>query len=120
MNKTSTHIQVVKVASDTIIVRPPATMKVFRATIYLQNIEGNDGIGLLSTVAEQNQQNVIIFSNATSSTNNVIPNDNQTIGFINKLVLDRRGVGYMAESFYVAGKGLGTSFVFIFEGITQS
>lgn len=127
MNKTSTHIQVVDVTSATlgttpILVRPPLTMKVFRCTIYFQNIaSGKATRGYLTTEPDQNQYNIVVFASGVEIKTVVAPGTDTTQAFLQQLVLDRRGVGYMTENFYVTSNGLDDcNFVFIFEGITQS
>jgi hypothetical protein len=127
MNKTSTHIQVVDVTSilygtEPIVVRPPLTMKVFRCTIYFQNIgAGKASRGFLTTVSDQNQFNTVVFASGTEINTLVPPDTDNTQAFLQQLILDRRGVGYMTEDFYVSSNSVDQcNFVFIFEGITQS
>jgi len=126
MNKTSTQIQVVDVSNilystTPLLVRPPLTMKVFRCTIYFQTIGNKVCRGYLTSVPDQNQFNTFVFASGYVSTNQVIPTPNESQTFTQQLVLDRRGVGYMTEDFYVSSNIVDQcNFVFVFEGITQS
>ena len=126
MNKTSTQIQVVDVTTilyskTPLLVRPPLTMKVFRCTIYFQTIGNKVCRGYLTSVPDQNEFNAFVFASGYSTENQLSPTANTTQTFTQQLVLDRRGVGYMTEDFYVSSNTIDTcNFVFVFEGITQS
>lgn len=127
MDKTSSHIEVVSLAStiipDPTIVRPPAYLKVVRCTVIFQCNTEQIGGGYLSTVSDQNIYNTIFFSNG-NFVNAGVPPSTDTGGNrgITSFVFDRLGVGYMQDQFYVSGEGSAADerFIFIWEGIIQS
>jgi hypothetical protein len=124
MNKTSSQIQIVDVTNtqysvNSIVVRPPAFLKVFRCTIYFQVTTEEIGFGYLSAQPNGNNLNSLIFSNFKKIETNNRPGTDFLSGAIDQLILDRRGVGYMQDNFYVSSStAVGSQFVFIWEGET--
>lgn len=134
--KTTSIIQVFKLGPgfDTpetaIIVRPPITMKVFRCKIFVTtqfldiNSLPTDFVG--AYVANYDNANIysaVLLTNAANSKsgNNVIPAANDTAGNnnISEIILDRRGVGYMSDTFYIweaADRPTESGIGFIWEG----
>jgi len=131
--KTTSFIQVFDLANyrssaTPLIVRPPQSMKVFRCKIFIST----QFLGYSSTQASAayianfenaNEYSALLLTNAFSSfsTNPVSPNAVDTTGAANvsEIVLDRRGVGYMADTFYIwegLGSGDPSGICFIWEG----
>jgi len=93
-----------------LIVRPPANLKVFRLTVY---VSPDFSLTLGGTAYISNQQMTSPFDGVQLSCTqnfyvqtNVPPDtDNgQTTLVQNKIIFDRRGVGYMQDNFYCFGK----------------
>lgn len=108
-----------------IVVRPPKNLKVFRAHFIIDNREdpttsaeaiictsnpgafgtGLDGVRLSSNV----------YANITTAVPPAADVSDGTVN-LNYYTLDRRGVGYMCDDFYVYGKG---GIAVIWEGIIE-
>lgn len=131
MQKTTSIIQNFAIdnytSSDSaLIVRPPANIRAFRVSIIVTNqlAVGRPAAVYISNFSGANVLSSILLSNFTSSetSTNVPPstdNTNTYLSSTNKIILDRRGVGYMADTFYIwnAFSPLNTATVcFIWEG----
>jgi len=102
-----------------LIVRPPQSMRVFRCLIYVSG-QVDEGTGASAYIANEANANVLnsVFlsrSVATSSTNPVPPDPSTSDSLTNvdRIQFDRRGVGYMNDTFYIFGKG---TICFVWEG----
>jgi hypothetical protein len=125
--KTSSHIEIVDVSgisfpNQSTIVRPPQHLKIVRCTIIFKCRIAQSSIGYLSSDANQNELNCIRFTNQIVTSTNIPPGIDINISDgLETFVFDRLGVGYMTDNFYVSSDATGVeSFVFIWEGITQS
>ena len=84
-----------------IVVRPPQNMKCFRATITINNNDGNDYSQLYistSPVTNGDENSCLILGTFSKTDNTLDPA--QTYYTQQSLVLDRRAVGYMADELY--------------------
>jgi hypothetical protein len=130
MQKTTSLFQVFDVTpfvkvEDALVVRPPQSMRVFRCTIFVNSqLATNITAGVyIANYAGFNPLSSIYLSNEFSAETGtqVAPGVDTTTGrnFVNSIVLDRRGVGYMADTFYIidafGGSG-STQICFIWEG----
>ena len=130
MQKTTSLFQVFDLTSfqkvdEALIVRPPQSMRVFRCTIFV-NSQFNptaNAAAYIANFAGFNPASSIYLTNGYSSDTftNLPPAIDNTVGriFVNNVVLDRRGVGYMNDTFYIidASGGAGASQIcFIWEG----
>jgi hypothetical protein len=134
--KTTSIIQVFELGAghstpqDALIVRPPITMKVFRCKIFVTtqfwdiNTFPTNFVGAyIANYDNANIYSAVLLTNAVNSRsqNNVIPAANATEGNnnISEIILDRRGVGYMCDTFYIwdaADRPNATGIGFIWEG----
>ena len=134
--KTTSIIQVFELgpAHDTpetaLIVRPPITMKVFRCKIFVTTqfldiitIPTNFVGAYVANYDNANTYSAVLLTNAANSIsqNNIIPAANITAGNnnISEIILDRRGVGYMSDTFYIweaADRPIASGIGFIWEG----
>jgi hypothetical protein len=83
-----------------LVVRAPKFMKCFRATIIINNV-GTASRLFISTVPTTIEENCLILSSYYDTNTQVAPGTNTTFFSSNKLVLDRRGVGYMEDELYL-------------------
>lgn len=109
-----------------LIVRPPQSLKVFRATIFVtsQLNASSPAAAYIANYSGANQLSAIYLSNFTKAytSTDLPPATDTTDGLyqIDRIVLDRRGIGYMADTFYIwdATGGAGSSAIgIIWEGI---
>lgn len=108
MIRTSSHIEAFVVNGGTpksgnnqpVIVRAPTFMKCFRATIYVSKNATKYNV-FISTVPTTNEEICIELSSQVATVTLVPPDINTSIVLPNKLVLDRRGVGYMFDELYL-------------------
>jgi hypothetical protein len=122
--KTTSIFQVFDCTSFTrdapLIVRPPKNLRAFRVTIFpssqTDNTQGSE-IQISNDTFSNDFQGIFLTNIFSSQTATVaVPGIDLTGGFYYNnftLILDRRGVGYMADTFYCVGKG---SICFIWEG----
>jgi len=109
MNKTISQIQVIKIEDATaslgvggINVRPPRTMKCFRATIALGfNSSGKPLAVGIATQPTTNVDQLLILSDIGNISNQVAPTANVSTTNLKQIVLDRRNVGYMEDDIYL-------------------
>jgi hypothetical protein len=122
--KTTSIFQVFDVtsfaANAPLIVRPPQNLRAFRVTIFPSSQTDNTQpaeIQISNDYFTNDFQGIVLSNSFSSATTTVaVPGTDLTSGFYYNnftLILDRRGVGYMADTFYCAGKG---SICFIWEG----
>jgi hypothetical protein len=122
--KTTSIFQIFDLAGYTtdvpLIIRPPKNLRAFRVTIFPSSQTDNTQsaeVQISNDIFSNTYQGIIlsnIFSSATTTV--AVPGTDLTNGFYYNnftLILDRRGVGYMADTFYCVGKG---SICFIWEG----
>lgn len=122
--KTTSIFQIFDCTSYTtdapLIVRPPKNLRAFRVTIFPSSQANNTQsaeIQISNDTFGNDLQGIFltnIFSSATTTV--AVPGTDLTTGFYYNnfsLILDRRGVGYMADTFYCVGKG---AICFIWEG----
>lgn len=131
MEKTTSILQTITVNSivpaEATIVRPPQSLKVFRCTIYVSSAYNGATPSqiLISNFANANVETAIDLSTIffVDTTTAVPPNIDRSMGTnesMQHLVLDRRGVGYMVDTFYVWNAGVGSARVnFVWEGIVN-
>jgi len=103
-------------AGEQTTIRPPSTLLCVRATFIAWAHNGIAAALHIST----SPSNTIGFSlplDANVQTQTAVPPATDiTYQTVNQFVLDRRGVGYMQDEFYIQGKG---RLVVIWEGIIQ-
>lgn len=111
---------------EELVVRPPQNLRAFRVQIIVTNQLAGAGVVscVISNVSGANELQCIQLSNNFKfDTNTAVPpgTDASTGSFdtINKIVLDRRGVGYINDTFYIrdtsGATGVG-AICFIWEG----
>jgi hypothetical protein len=113
MKQTSSIIQVVNLlgASSQIKIIPP--QKCFRASILFQNASSSGGDGYLSTSGANGT--FLKFDGQFLTDSGGTPATNTFDGLTNQvLVMDRRGVGYMADEFTIYAKSAADLCVFTF------
>jgi hypothetical protein len=112
-------------AGEELIVRPPQQLRAFRVTIFVSSVlnTAKAAAAYISNYDSFNELTAIYLSNFTfaDTTTAVPPGNDITVGLyqLDRIVLDRRGVGYMADTFYVrdASGASGSSLIsFIWEG----
>lgn len=111
-------------AGEELIVRPPQQLRAFRVTIFVSSVLNTTlaAAAYISNFDNFNQLTAIYLSNFTySDTTTVVPPGTDiTNGLyqLDRIVLDRRGVGFMGDTFYVrdASGGIGSAISFIWEG----
>jgi len=120
-------------AATAITVRPPKTINVFRCTIFvtsqfldIQHLPTDYAAVYVSNYDNSNINGSILLTTAANSLsqNNVIPGANVNAGNnnISSIILDRRGVGYMDDTFYIyegSFRGITSGICFIWEGEVQ-
>jgi hypothetical protein len=100
------------------LVRAPKTMKCFRATIIVNNYGGTIGTQLWISSFQTALENECVYLNANYTTaTQIAPNNDFTYTAPNILILDRRGVGYMEDEFYLQGDEVYVTIVW--EGISE-
>lgn len=103
-------------AGEQTVIRPPSTLLCVRATFIAWAHNTTAAALHIST----SPSNSILFSlplDANVQTQTAVPPSTDiTKQTVNQFVLDRRGIGYMQDEFYLEGKG---SLVVIWEGIIQ-
>jgi hypothetical protein len=109
MIKTKAHIQALIVNGDRpknfgkpVVVRAPLFMKCFRATIIVNNygqLVGNDLF--ISTSPTNLEENCLYLSGTMTTATQTPPDNDFTTSAPMQLILDRRGVGYMEDEFYL-------------------
>jgi len=130
--KTTSFIQVFNLSNysstEPLIVRPPQSMKVFRCKIFVTAqfvayTSANSVAAYISNYENANNYSALLLTNSVNSLsqNQAVPTDNKTEGSANvsEIVLDRRGVGYMADTFYCwdgTGGAVQSGICFIWEG----
>jgi hypothetical protein len=111
-------------SDNALIVRPPQSLRAFRCTIFVTS-QLDLRIAAAAYIANfsgANELSAIMLNNYTEANTNTgtPPSLDTTIGVyqLDRIVLDRRGVGYMADTFYVWDAiGTGSSAIcFIWEG----
>lgn len=112
-------------AGEELIVRPPQQLRAFRVTIFVSSVldQTLPAAAYISNFDNFNELTAIYLSNFTyfDTVTAVPPGNDITNGLYqsDRIVLDRRGVGFMADTFYVrdASGGAGSSAIsFIWEG----
>lgn len=110
-------------SASPLVIRPPKNLKVFRAHFIADNREDNiaEALVIISTQppGSTGWDGVKISTRVyTETTTAVVPGTDISLGTadLNFYILDRRGVGYMVDDFYIYGKG-GVSV--IWEGIQE-
>lgn len=85
-----------------VIVRPPQTMKCFRATISINDIDNNNPGQVFISTAPVNggDEGQCLVLNCTSITD-ALSNPYTNYNSIQTFVFDRRSVGYMTDEFYL-------------------
>lgn len=130
MQKTTSIIQSFSLdnytsSDEPLIVRPPAILRAFRVQIVLTNqLNTARPAGCyIANYSGANELSAILLSNLTISdtVTNVPPATDTTTsyGSCDRLILDRRGVGYMADTFYIWDAALApgaATICFIWEG----
>jgi hypothetical protein len=89
--------------STPVVVRAPQHLRCFRATITINNFGANgldQGCWIATTPTNEEAQCVYI-SNTILTITQVAPATDTTNSASNHLILDRRGVGYMDDEFYL-------------------
>ena len=130
MEKTTSILQTIYVNTivpeEAIIVKPPQSLKVFRCTISVSSFGNIAPCQVcISSFANANAYTSIDLSTAffNETTTAVPPATDLSVGTnetISHLVLDRRGVGYMVDTFYIWGNGnLPCKVNFVWEGIVN-
>ena len=130
--KTTSFIQVFDLSNysstEPLIVRPPQSMKVFRCKIFVTSqftgYTSFDSVAAyVSNYENGNNYSALLLTNSvnSNSTNVAIPSNNKIEGAANvsEIVLDRRGVGHMSDTFYCWDATSGaaqTGICFIWEG----
>lgn len=99
-----------------IVVRPPLFMKVFRCTVYVWEPTAQACDMYISTVRAASELDYIALANYINTTTVVAPGVDVSIIIPNKIVFDRRGVGYMNDEFHIFSKGANTFCTFVWEG----
>lgn len=98
------------------VIRPPSTLLCVRAT-FIAWAHNNVAAALHISTSPSSDIEFSLPLDANENTNTVIaPGTDITKQTVNQFVLDRRGVGYMQDEFYLEGKG---RLVVIWEGIIQ-
>jgi len=90
-------------AGAPIVVRAPQHLRCFRATITINNY-GTNGLDqgcFISTVPTNEEPQCVYISNTIQTFTAVVPATDTTNNASNQIVLDRRGVGYMDDEFYL-------------------
>lgn len=97
-------------SAEALIVRPPKTIRVFRCTIFATDIINPASATdvYVSNIDNPTEFNAFKITNgAVGNTLNTSPTTSITsyLTGIDRIQFDRRGVGYMADTFYIWGKG---------------
>jgi len=111
-------------SAEALVVRPPKNLRVFRCTITLTNEDPTQvSLCRIANVSDANFLSSVFLSTGYSSntSTNLPPGTDTTTGVTNSsnssIVLDRRGVGYMEDTFYIWEENRnGTVISFIWEG----
>ena len=110
MNKTKSYIEAINInggrpkngTGQYVLVRAPKTMKCFRATFVVNNFGGLQPSSLWIASQPTLQEELCLFLNSYIPTiTTVSPGTNQTSNAPGVFILDRRGVGYMEDEFYL-------------------
>lgn len=103
-------------AGQQTVVRPPSTLLCVRAT-FIAWAHANTAAALHISTSPSSEIGFSLPLDANEQTNVVLPpGTDVSYKTVNQFVLDRRGVGYMQDEFYLEGKG---RLVVIWEGIIQ-
>ncbi len=107
---------------DALLVRPPQNLRAFRCTISIHNYTGLAEVRIANYANANDFGSILLSTGFKFDTNTVaVPGTDNSIGTnyssISSIVLDRRGVGYMTDNFYIWDvTGSATVVSFIWEG----
>lgn len=103
-------------AGEQTVIRPPSTLLCVRAT-FIAWAHNATAAALHISTSPSSEIGFSLPLDANEQTAVVVaPGTDITKKTVNQFVLDRRGVGYMQDEFYLEGKG---RLVVIWEGIIQ-
>lgn len=103
-------------AGEQTVIRPPSTLLCVRAT-FIAWAHNTNAASLHISTSPTNDIGFSLPLDANVSTSTAVPPGTDiTKQTVNQFVLDRRGIGYMQDEFYLEGKG---RLVVIWEGIIQ-
>jgi hypothetical protein len=110
---------------DALIVRPPQNLRAFRCTIAIYNNPSAAEIRIANVQNANDLSSIVLSNSFRFDTNTVAPPGidstvGQTYSSNSSIVLDRRGVGYMEDTFYIWDTNGNDCIVsFIWEGEVQ-
>jgi len=86
-----------------VVVRAPQHLRCFRATITINNFGSNglDSGCFIAIIPTIEEAQCVYISNTIRTLTAVVPSTDITNNASNQIVLDRRGVGYMDDEFYL-------------------
>lgn len=103
-------------AGEFTVIRPPSTLLCVRATFIAWTFNAVAAELHISTSPNSNVGFSLPLNANEQTATSIAPGTDITRKTVNQFVLDRRGVGYMQDEFYLDGKG---RLVVIWEGIIE-